>query len=117
MAQVHYVVTGSVNDGQLDAFKDVAERLTKAVEANEPDALNYDWHVAGDGSTFAIEERFTDDAAFAAHLANVGELIGELLPLIEIKGTFVLGDVGEESQAALSGFGGIFTSQIVKLNR
>lgn len=116
MSTVHYVVTGTVNAGSEEAFKEVAGRIVKAVEANEPGALNYDWSVGADG-TFAAHEQFSDDAAFAAHMANVGELLGEIVPLITINTTYVLDDVNEESRAVLAGFSGVFLSEFAALNR
>jgi quinol monooxygenase YgiN len=116
MGTVHYIVTGTVNDGSESAFRDIAERLVKAVVANEPDAINYDWHISADGTTFAVREQFKDDAAFAAHLGNVGALLGEMVPLVSIGATYVLGDVNADSRAALSGFGGVFLSEFAALN-
>lgn len=115
VGQVHFVLTGSVRAGQLEAFKAMTARLTEAVKGNEPNAHSYDWYVTDDGSTFVVHEHYADDAAFAHHLANAGPLIEQMVRLIEVKTTYVLGAVNEQSAAALTTFGGVFLNELSRL--
>ena len=59
---VHWLLEVSVNEGQLDAFKELMTEMVAATK-NEPDTLIYEWYFNEDHSTCQISERYRDSAA------------------------------------------------------
>jgi quinol monooxygenase YgiN len=47
----------------------------------EPGTLRHDWYLSLDGSRCVVREAYTGSAAFLAHLAAAGQLLGRLVEL------------------------------------
>lgn len=70
-----------VQDGQLDAFKALAQELV-AKTRTEPGCMHYAFSFSG--NLAHCREGYVDAAALLAHSANVAELIGEVLKISKI---------------------------------
>ena len=70
-----------VQDGQLDAFKALAQKLV-AQTRTEPGCMHYAFSFSG--NLAHCREGYVDAAALLAHSANVAELIGEVLKISKI---------------------------------
>lgn len=101
-------IQGKVADGQLDAFRDLAGRMTGYVRENEAGTEIYVWYLSDDGK-FMNEDGYADDAALLTHLGNAGEqgFLDEYMALVEIEDVRVLGDSGDAAREALAGFGAV----------
>ena len=112
MSAVRFIITGTVKDGQLEAFADLAARMSASVSANEPDTKTYSWFVSDDGS-FVNEDEYTSSAALGTHLGNAQENghLGEYVALAEITAVHVLGEVDDAAKGMLEAFGAVHYSQ------
>lgn len=112
-AHVHWVVELTIKEGQSDAFMSLMREMTADTEANQPDALNYEWFIADDGKTGHIYERYRDSAATLLHLAWFGDNFAEpFLGLTELTKITVYGDPSDEVKAHLAGLGPVFMEKI-----
>ena len=59
-----------VKDGQQASFEEVASRLAKAVQANEPGCLLYTLNRSDDPLVYVFMERYKDEDAVKAHRAS-----------------------------------------------
>ena len=70
-----------IQDGQLDAFKSLAQQLVAKTRA-EPGCMHYAFSFSG--NLAHCREGYVDAAALLAHRANVAELIGQALKISTI---------------------------------
>ena len=109
---VHWVIELDVKDGQLDAFKALAQEMSEATQANEPGASHYEWFVSEDGKVVHIYERYVDSAATLTHLGTFGEKFAErFLACVNPTRFTVYGDPSAEVRAAMAGLGPVHMTQ------
>lgn len=99
-SQIRRVVKVSINEGQLDEFKEVANRFIERVKAGEPRTLNYDWFVDDESGQCCILERYENSEALLLHLANIRDLYEPLFEVCQIYSIEVFGNVTEEIRKA-----------------
>ncbi|GHD57034.1 hypothetical protein GCM10017083_37930 [Thalassobaculum fulvum] len=106
---VHWMLEVAVKDGQLDAFRALMEEMVAATRDNEPDALNYEWAISGDGATCHIYERYRDSAAVMTHIAWFGANAAKrFLAIAEPKRLTVYGSPDEAATKALDRMGAVY---------
>lgn len=112
MGSVRFIITGKVKDGSVDALRDLADRMSASVSANEPETTTYNWFIGADGS-FVNEDVYASSAALGTHLSNAQEsgLLGEYVELNDITGVHVLGDVDDDAKGMLEAFGAVHYSK------
>ncbi len=115
---VSWVLELSVKDGQLDAFKALAQEMSAATQADEPGAAIYEWFIDGDGKTIHIYERYTDSAATMVHLGNFGAKFAErFLACVDPSRLMVYGDPSDEVRGGLAGLGAAHMTQFAGFAR
>ena len=108
MGSVRFIITGKAEEGQAEAFADLANRMSASVSANEPDTTTYNCFVADDGS-FVNEDEYASSDALGVHLGNAQEngTLGEYVALSDIAAVHVLGDVDDAAKGMLEAFGAV----------
>ena len=102
---IYFVVSFKINDGKLDAFKEIAQAMIAGTQ-QEPGALGYEWHVSDDQKRCRLIETYADQAAVQAHInGEAVRLIPQLLESSSVSGFEVYGDPGAEAAKTLKGFG------------
>jgi quinol monooxygenase YgiN len=115
---VSWVLELTVKDGQLDAFKALAEEMSAATQADEPGATHYEWYIDADGKNIHICERYADSAATMVHLGNFGAKYAErFLACVDPARLMVYGDPSAEVRGALAGFGAAHMGQFAGFAR
>ena len=103
---VYFNVGLKINEGKLDAFKELASAMTAATR-QEPGALGYEWHFSDDFMRCRLIETYADVAAVDAHIAGraVQELVPKLLQVSSITNFEVYGYPGDQAAGVLKGIG------------
>jgi quinol monooxygenase YgiN len=103
---VRLAVDMTVNEGQLDAFKELAKAMTAGSEA-EPGTLGYEWFFGKDGRSCRLLETYVDADAVAAHFAGpvVRQLVPRMIPLCKMDRFEIYGDPGPKVAQMAAGFG------------
>ncbi len=103
---VYFIVSVKINDGKLDAFKNIAQAMI-AVTQKEPGALAYEWYLSADRTRCSLVETYADESAVLAHIAGkaVTEFVPKLLEVSGISGFEVYGDTGPKAAEMLKAFG------------
>jgi len=110
---VYWLITASINDGQMENLKSINQELVSATLANEPMTLSYDWSVSADGKTCYFFEWYDNSEAVMIHTATFGEKFAErLMGMIEIQSFELFGNPNAEVLEMLSGFGASFHQSI-----
>jgi quinol monooxygenase YgiN len=96
----------NINEGQLDAFEDVAQQMI-AVSRQEAGTLAYEFCLSADRTRCRIIEAYTSADAVKAHFsgAAVQEFVPKMLETSSISRFEVYGDPGPQVSAMVTGFG------------
>ena len=115
---VHWLLKVSVNDGQLNAFKTLAEEMSAATLADEPGALNYEWFFNEDETECHIYERYTDSAATMVHVENFGAKFAErFFGCVTPASLLLYGNADEQVLEALAPLGAVHHVQFAGFSR
>lgn len=74
-----------IGEGHLDEFKQLIPQFISTVEDNDPGTLNYDWYLNEDRMECVVLETYANSNALLAHAGNVGELLGKVTEISELK--------------------------------
>ncbi|MGI9539758.1 MAG: hypothetical protein ACR2N6_06380, partial [Miltoncostaeaceae bacterium] len=82
---IRFLFHGTVKDGQLDAFRSLAER-SAAMARDEHDHTEHEWLLSDDGR-FVTADTFADEAAVATHMDRVREagLIDDYMSAVDME--------------------------------
>jgi len=105
---VRLTVNITINEGQLEAFKGIAQAMNEGAKA-EPGTLGYEWFADSDGRSFSLLETYVDAAAVEAHFAGhvVQQLVPKLAAICAINGFFIYGDPGPKVAQMAGGMGAV----------
>ena len=108
MAKFRVFLRGEVKGGNVEAFRELGQRMAGYVRDNEPGTVVYNWFVSDDGQ-FVNEDGYDEDAALLTHLGNAQEqgFLDEYMALLDIQRVDVLGDPGESAREALGAFSAV----------
>jgi quinol monooxygenase YgiN len=115
---VRLTVNLTVNEGQLEAFKSIANTLTE-ISKGELGTVGYEWFSSGDGKRFRLVETYADAAAVEAHFAGpaVMEWVPKLVTVCSVDGFEFYGDPGPKVRATAGGLGADFFDYWIGLDR
>jgi len=115
---VRFAVDATVNEGQPEAFKSVAEAMTKGSQA-EPGTLGYEWFFSKDGKRCRLLETYVDAGAALAHFTGpvVTTLVPQLIPLCKMDRFEIYGDPGPEVAQLATGWGAVIYAYWAGINR
>ena len=92
--------------GQLGALKATYDGVTKAMQANEPGALEVQVYVSEDENALYVRDVFADAGALGFHLSETaGPHFPDLLEVATPGAFYFFGDVPAEMQQAAKGMG------------
>jgi quinol monooxygenase YgiN len=105
---VRLTVNLKVNEGQMDALKSIATKMTEGSKA-EPGTLGYEWFASGDGKRFRLVETYVDSGAVEAHFMGpvVQRLVPELAAICSVDGFEIYGDPGPKVAEIAGKFGAV----------
>jgi quinol monooxygenase YgiN len=115
---IEWVLEMRVQDGQADHVQPLLDEMVKATRADEPGALHYEYYMPEDRSTCTVLERYADNAAVMAHLANFGEKFApRFLAAFTPERFVVYGPASDEVRTALAGFGATHQQMVAGFHR
>ncbi len=114
---IELLIRFAVDPKDRATFDEVTRTLVAGIEANEPNTIGYSFFVADDGASAVLHERYPDSAAFIAHMARTGALLGPLLAIAKPVSVYVLGEVNAEARAILDGFGAKYLAPAAAITR
>ncbi len=84
MTELQVTARCKIHDGQLEAFRKVAQECMKSVRERDEGTLQYDWFFNDDQTECVVRERYRDSDAVMQHAANLGDTFGELLAVCDL---------------------------------
>ena len=108
MENISWNLKLSVNDGQLEHFRALMQKMVEATRA-EGGCMTYDWYVMEDGSEVHIQERYADNAATMVHIGNFGANFAErFMGLVTVRSFAIYGAANDDVRGALTPLGAVF---------
>ena len=105
--QIHFRAEFIIEEGKIEEYKKLVREMSKVVEANEPDTIDYEFYLNRAETKCIVHETYTNSEAVLAH--NVGLASQTILPKIfsvsRISRFDVYGNPTEELQKVLTSFG------------
>jgi quinol monooxygenase YgiN len=105
---VRLTVSLVVNDGQLEAFKSIAQSMTDASKA-ESGTLGYEWFSSADGKLQRIVETYVDSSALEAHFMGpaVQVWVPKLAELCKVSAFEIYGEPSKKVAEMAAAFGAV----------
>jgi len=92
-----------IKPGKIDEFKNIGHNCIERVKQKDKGTTQYDWFYNEAKSECIVKERYIDSGAVLDHMANVGDLLGELVALSNIS-LEIYGSPSNNLKNALEGF-------------
>ena len=104
---IHFRAEFTIEEGKIEEFKKLVQDMSRVVETNEPDTINYEFYLNKSETKCIVHETYTNSEASLAH--NTGIASQTILPKIfsvsRISKFDVYGNPSEELQKALTSVG------------
>ena len=107
-SEVWLIAEFTIKDEKIDAFKDVANMFISTVQANEPDALTYQFYFNHNQTKCLVLEQYRDSQAVLTHLKNIGALALKLIETAELTRGEIYGNASTALKLAATPFGAKF---------
>lgn len=78
------LVARASNISDLDRFKELASQAISLVREKDPGTLQYEWYLDEDAKSCTVLETYASSEAAAAHVENVGPVLGGLMDLCQL---------------------------------
>ncbi len=114
---IQYTIEWTIKPGGLEAFKEMAESISKLVEENEPQMKSYQWYFNEDATKGYTIENHTSSDSLLAHLENVGEVLPKLLVYCDLSRFEVFGNPTPEAKKALDTLGAKYNGHYTGFER
>jgi hypothetical protein len=89
-----FITTHTINEGQLDAVKELSKRFADQIEASDTGLLGFHFLLSDDGREVSNVQLYGDADAMDAYLPVAGELIAEALTLTKTNSIAIYGRPG-----------------------
>jgi quinol monooxygenase YgiN len=105
--QIHFRAEFTIEEGKIEEYKKLVQDMSRVVEANEPDTINYQFYLNKAETKCIVNETYANSEAVLAH--NTGVASQTILPKVfnvsRIIRFDVYGNPSEELQKVLASFG------------
>jgi quinol monooxygenase YgiN len=104
---VHIRAEITIEEGKTEEYKKLVKDMSRAVEVNEPDTINYQFYLNRDETKCVVWETFANSEAVFAHINGVASqtILPKIHSVSKISRLDVYGNPSEELQKALTSIG------------
>jgi quinol monooxygenase YgiN len=105
--QIHFRAEFAIEEGKIEEYKKLVQDMSRMVEANEPNTINYEFYLNGGETKCIVHETYTNSEAVFAHMNGVASrtILPKIFSVSRISRFDVYGNPGEELQKVLASFG------------
>src|ERR687887_2014600 len=105
--QIHFRAEFTIEEGKIEEFKKLVQDMSRVVEANEPDIINYQFYLNRAETKCIGHETYTNSEAVLAHNNGVASqtILPKIFSVAKISRFDVYGNPSEELQKVLTSFG------------
>jgi quinol monooxygenase YgiN len=105
--QIHFRAEFTIEEGKIEEYKKLVQEMSKVVEANEPDTIDYQFYLNRAETKCIVHETYANSEAVLAHNAGVASqaILPKIFSVSRISKFEVYGKPSEELQKVLTSFG------------
>jgi quinol monooxygenase YgiN len=105
--QIHIRAEFFIKEGKVEEYKNLVQDMSRAVEANEPDTVDYLFYFNKDETKCIVHETYANSGAVLAHNNSVASqtILPKIFSVSKISRIEVYGNPSEELQKVLKNFG------------
>jgi quinol monooxygenase YgiN len=104
--QIHIRAEFTIQEGKIEEYKKLVQDMSRVVEANEPDTINYQFYLNRSETKCIVNETYANSEAVFAHINGIASqtILPKVLNIARITGFDVYGNPSEELQKVLTTF-------------
>jgi quinol monooxygenase YgiN len=104
--QIQFRAEFTIEEGKIEEYKKLVKKMSRVVEANEPDTINYQFCLNRDGTKCIVYETYSNSEAVFAHINGVASqtILPKIFNVSKISKFEVYGNPREELQKLLTIF-------------
>jgi quinol monooxygenase YgiN len=104
---VHFRAEVTIEEGKVEEYKKLVQDMSRAVEANEPDTINYQFYLNKAETECIVWETYASSEAVFAHINGVASqtILPKIHSVSKISRLDVYGNPSVELQKALRSIG------------
>ena len=104
--QIHITAEFFIKEGKLEEYKNLVQDMSRAVEANEPDTVDYHFYLNKNETKCIVHETYANSEAVLAHNNSVASqtILPKIFSASRISRFEVYGKPSEELQKVLTSF-------------
>ena len=104
--QIHFRAEFTIDEGKIEEYKKLVQDMSRVVEANEPDTINYQFYLNRDETKCIVHETYANSEAVLAHITSVASqtILPKVFSVSRISKFDVYGNPSEQLQKVLTSF-------------
>lgn len=105
--QIHFRAEFTIEEGKIEEYKKLVQEMSRVVEANEPDTIDYQFYLNRAETKCIVHETYANSEAVLAHNAGVASqtILPKIFSVSRISRFDVYGNPSKELQKVLASFG------------
>jgi hypothetical protein len=107
--QTHFRIEFTIEggEGKTEEYKKPVQDMSRVVEANEPDTINYQFYLNRSGTKCIVHETYATSETVLAHITGIASqtILPKILSVSRISRFDVYGNPSEELQKVLTRLG------------
>lgn len=117
--QIHFRAEFAIAEGKIGEFKKLIQDMSRAVEANEPETITYQFYLNTSKSKCIVHETYANSEAALAHNASIASqtILPKILNVARIIRFDVYGNPSEELREVLKSLNADTYSLFLGFNR
>ncbi|HKG40961.1 MAG TPA: antibiotic biosynthesis monooxygenase [Nitrososphaeraceae archaeon] len=104
--QIHFRAEFTIEDGKIEEYKKLVQDMSRVVEANEPDTIDYQFYLNREETKCIVHETYANSEAALAHNTSIASqtILPKIFSVSRISRCDVYGNPSEELQKVLTSF-------------
>ena len=104
--QIHVRAEFNIENGKIEEFKKVIQDMSRMVENNEPDTINYQFYLNRYEPKCMVHETYTNSESVLAHITGVASktILPKIFNISKLIRLNVYGNPSEELQKVIANF-------------
>ena len=104
--QINVRAEFNIERGKIEEFKKLIQDMSRMVENNEPDTINYQFYINRSETKCIVHETYTNSESVLAHVTGVASktILPKIFRVAKISRIEVYGNSSEEVQKVLTCF-------------
>jgi len=105
--QIDFRAEFTIEEAKIEEYKKLVQDMSRMVEANDPDTINYQFYLNRDETKCIVDEKYANSKAVLAHNSAVASqtILPKIFNISKINRFEVFGDPSKELQEAYAKFG------------